>query len=112
MADRELLTLGRGVYGHRVVYQRTNARRVVLTVGGDPRDALEDLDLTTRDAVLGGAEVSVSTTHLQPFLTIVELTSRRLPDPCGPPYVLTERLTAAELDRVVGALQLTPQPAH
>ncbi len=108
-ADREVLNLGGSTFGHRLVYQRTTARRVVLSVGGDPLDALEDLDMNARDMVLGGVQVSLSTTHLQPFLAVVEVTSAHLPDRCGPVFVLAERLSTAELDRVLRTLRLTPQ---
>lgn len=107
MADRRLLNLGGGLFGHKVVYQRTTARRLVVTVGEDPLDALEDLDMEERDAVIAGRQVRVSTTRLQPGLVVVALPDE-LPRGCGEVFALTERLTPAELERVVKGLVTGP----
>jgi hypothetical protein len=95
--------------GHRLVWQRTVARRVVVTVGGNPLDALEDLDMKARDAVVGGKPVHVSTTLLQHGLEVVEVPAK-LPPECGALFVLAERLTPSELDAVVRTLTLTARP--
>jgi hypothetical protein len=98
--------------GHRLVWQRTLARRVVVTVGGKPLDALEDLDMKARDAVVGGKRVSLSTTLLQPGLEVAEVPAHLPPD-CGELFVLAERLTPSEFDAVVRTLTLVaPTPGE
>ncbi len=108
-SDRKTLNLGNGVFGHLLQWQVTPARRVVVTVGSDPLDALEDLDMKARDLLLGGKRVSLSTTLLQPGLEVVEVPST-LPPECHHLFVLAERLTRAELDAVLRTLTLA-QPA-
>lgn len=111
-ADRETLNLGDGLIGHKLVWQRTQARRVVVTVGGNPLDALEDLDMKARDVVIGGKAVSLSTTLLQPGLEVLEVPAQLPPD-CGALFVLAERLTRAELDAVVRTLTVVaPTPGE
>lgn len=105
--DRETINRGDGILGSRLVYQRTLARRIVLTVGTDPLDALEDLDMHERDAVVGTKQVSLSTTDLQPGLAVVEVPAE-LPAECGQLFVLTEGLTPTELHAVVSTLTLRP----
>lgn len=109
-ADRQLLNLGGGTFGHRLVYQRTLARRLVLSVGEDPLDALEDLDMDASAVQRGGLDVTVSTTLQQPGLTVVEVgdAAGPLPAGCGELYVLAERLTEGELDAVLQDLVLVP----
>ncbi|HUR15637.1 MAG TPA: hypothetical protein VM097_14280 [Mycobacteriales bacterium] len=107
LVDRETLNLGAGVLGHEVVYQRTQARRVVITVGRDVLDDIEDLDVETTDETLGGKQVRLSTTLLQPSLQVAEVLTP-LPEECGPLYVVAERLRPAELQDVLRRLVLAP----
>ncbi len=113
LVDREVLNLGGGLLGHRVVFQRTTARRVVLSVGVEALDAFEDLDMDARDRTVGGRRATVSTTLFQPRLTVVELTTgtEDLPDRCAPLFAVTESLTALELDQVIAGLSFAPEPA-
>lgn len=112
LADREVLNLGSGRLGHRVVFQRTTARRVVLSVGIDALDAFEDLDMRAVDQLVGGHRVTLSTTLLQPRLTVLELAGGlpALPQDCAPVFVVTERLTTAELTRLLTGLSFTVPP--
>ena len=110
LVDRRLLNLGGGQFGHKVVYQRTVARRVVVSVGDEPLDTLEDLDMNESDQVIAGRQVKVSTTHLQPGLAVVEVPAS-LPRDCGSLFVLTERLTPRELSDLVGSVRLVDAPA-
>ncbi len=109
LADREVLNLGSGRLGHRVVFQRTTARRVVLSVGVEALDAFEDLDMRAVDRVVGGHRVTLSTTLLQPRLTVVELVGRpfALTKDCLPVFVITESLTAVELSRLLTGLSFS-----
>ena len=104
MAGRELVNLGGGWFGHEVTYQKRPDRRVVLAVGVDPVDQLEDLDFASRTRTIAGEPVDVFTTAVQP-LRIAELADP-LPSSCGSVFVLTERLTSAEFAHVVAGIKL------